>query len=127
MSPILSFRDLEVWQAAMDLVVGIYKTSDKFPAEERYGLTAQVRRAIVSVPSNIAEGHARKSDGAYFNHVGIALGSLAEVGTQLELAARLRFLDEGQSTELQKEVGRVRQMLHGLRRSIERRLPVRIA
>jgi four helix bundle protein len=121
MSTILSFRDLEVWQASMDLVVQIYKASAGFPVEEKYGLTSQLRRAGVSVPSNIAEGHARKGDGAFLNHVRIALGSLAEVGTQLEVATRLDYLDGKRSGTLLREVDRSRQMLHGLRRSLERK------
>jgi four helix bundle protein len=121
MPPVLSFRDLEVWQASMDLVVEIYRASRGFPVEEKYGLTSQLRRAGVSVPSNIAEGHARKGDGAFLNHVRIALGSLAEVATQLEVATRLEYLDAKQSLGLFCEVDRSRQMLHGLRRSLERK------
>jgi four helix bundle protein len=120
MPPVLSFRDLEVWQASMDLVVEIYRASKGFPVEEKYGLTSQLRRAGVSVPSNIAEGHARKGDGAFLNHVRIALGSLAEVATQLEVATRLEYLDAKQSLDL-CEVDRSRQMLHDLRRSLERK------
>ena len=121
MTPILSFRDLEVWRASMDLALEVYKVTTGFPTDERYGLTSQLRRAGVSVPSNIAEGHARKSDGAFLNHVRIALGSLAELGTQLEIATRLTYLDEKRSLALFGEVDRSRQMLHGLRRSLERR------
>ena len=121
MTPILSFRDLEVWHASMDLAMEIYKVTAGFPAEERYGLTSQLRRAGVSVPSNIAEGHARKSDGAFLNHVRIALGSLAELATQLEIATRLTYLDKNRSVALFSEVDRSRQMLHGLRRTLERR------
>lgn len=121
MPTILSFRDLEVWRASMNLALEIYKVTTGFPTDERYGLTSQLRRAGVSVPSNIAEGHARKSDGAFLNHVRIALGSLAELGTQLEIATRLAYLDEKRSLALFSEVDRSRQMLHGLRRSLERR------
>ena len=120
-SGILSFRDLEVWQYAMQLVVIVYKASDRFPSAERFGLTSQVRRAVVSIPSNIAEGHARRSDGVYLNHVKIALGSQAELGTQIELALRLGFLDAGTTESLLGDVDRVRRMLHGLRGSLERR------
>ena len=118
MPPIVSFRDLEVWQLGMDLVVDVYKVSDQFPSAERYGLTSQVRRASVSIPSNIAEGHARR-DGAYLNHVRIALGSQAEVTTEIEVAVRLGLLTRESAQPVLDNVDRVRQMLHGLRRSLE--------
>ena len=121
MSVVLSFRDLEVWQLGMQLVVSAYLVTDRFPATERFGLTAQMRRAAISIPSNIAEGHARRSDGAYLNHIRIALGSQAELGTQIEAALRLGFVDADAAKSLFDEVDRVRQMLHGLRRSLERR------
>ena len=118
---ILSFRDLEVWQVGMDLVVSVYKQSAGFPADERFGLTAQMRRAATSIPSNVAEGHARRSDGAYLNHVKIALGSQAELDTQVEIAKRLGYVEEVRAEALLKHIDRTRQMLHGLRRSLERR------
>ena len=121
MSTILSFRDLEVWQLGMKLVVDVYRQTESFPPAERYGLTSQIRRAAVSIPSNIAEGHARRSDGAYLNHVRIALGSQAELGTELEIASRLGYLSDEVSSMLIARVDEVRRMLHGLRRSLERR------
>ena len=121
MPTILSFRDLEVWQEAMKLVIGIYRASDEFPVPERYGLTAQMRRAAISIPANVAEGHARRSDGAYLNHLRIALGSQAELGTEVEVALRLGFLSKEVAATLLSEIGSIRRMLHGLRRSIERR------
>lgn len=121
MPVVLSFRDLDVWQLGMELVVNVYRATDLFPAAERFGLTSQMRRAAVSIPSNIAEGHARRSDGAYLNHVKIALGSQAELGTQVEAALRLGLLRPDAAKSLMGEVDRVRQMLHGLRRSLERK------
>lgn len=122
MQKILSFRDLEVWQLGMDLVVAVYQaTEQQLPHRERYGLTSQMRRAVVSIPSNVAEGHARRSGGAYLNHIRIALGSQAELLTEIEAAARLGFLSSQTTAALQSQVDRVRQMLHGLRRSLERR------
>ena len=91
MDKILSFRDLDAWKAAMDLVVSAYLVAGRLPATERFELAAQMRRAAVSIPSNIAEGHASGPGGRYRHHVRIALGSLAELDTQLELAVRLRF------------------------------------
>ena len=121
MKPILSFRDLDVWHSGMDLVVAVYRDSADFPASERFGLTSQMRRAATSIPSNVAEGHARNSDGAYLNHVRIALGSQAELGTQVEIAARLGYLSTERSTALLEDISRTRQMLHGVRRSLERK------
>ncbi len=140
MTDILSFRDLQVWQPGMEPVIHVYRETEqpaqdvpgiadrtKLPQSERYGLTSQMRRAVVSIPSNIAEGHARRSDGAYLNHIRIALGSQAELGTEIEAAARLGFLNTDRASSLLSEVDRVRQMLHGLRRSLERRRQAALA
>jgi len=88
---IKSFRDLVVWQKAMNLVELVYAISKSFPADERYALTSQLRRASVSVPSNIAEGYGRNSTLDYVRFLQIALGSSYELETQLELTVRLRF------------------------------------
>ena len=84
---------LQVWRDAMDLVEAIYRFSARFPADERFGLTTQMRRAAVSVPSNIAEGAARRSTAEYLRFLSIARGSLSEVDTQVQLAVRLRFTE----------------------------------
>jgi four helix bundle protein len=86
-----SFRDLKVWRDAMVLVEDVYRLSKLFPADERFGLTAQLRRAAVSIPSNIGEGKRRKRQRAFLHHLDIALGSQGEVDVQLELALRLGF------------------------------------
>ena len=88
---IKSFRDLVVWQKAMNLVELIYALTKQFPADERYALTSQVKRASVSVPSNIAEGYGRNSTIDYIRFLRISLGSVYELDTQLELAIRLQF------------------------------------
>ena len=88
----MKYSELVVWQKAMDLVTDIYKVTAMFPAEERYGLSSQARRAAVSIPSNIAEGHGRKYTVAYINHLSIAFGSLMELETQIQIAARLGFI-----------------------------------
>lgn len=93
-SPIRSFRDLIVWQKAMDLVVTCHKLTKGFPASELYGLSAQIQRAAVSVPANIAEGHARRHTGDYVRHLSYAAGSLAELETHLEAAMRLQMLSK---------------------------------
>jgi len=115
-----SFRDLVVWQRAMQLTVAIYRLTQKFPREETYGLTSQIRRSAVSVPSNIAEGHGRLNTGEYRQFLGIARGSNFELQTQLEIARALKFgdpklLDEAES--LSHEVGK---MLYATLESIKR-------
>lgn len=92
MSAIKSYRELEVWQLSMDLVEDLYKVLKAFPREELYGLSDQIRRAAVSIPSNIAEGFGRDSNADFAYFISIAKGSLFEVSTQLELAARLGYL-----------------------------------
>ena len=109
-----SYRDLIVWQKAMDLVVAVYAVSARFPASERFGLTAQVRRAVVSVPSNIAEGQARDSTKEFLHHLSISKGSLAETETQLMVSIMLGFVvetDMQESWGLCREVGK---LLNGL-------------
>ena len=85
------YRDLIVWQKGMDLVTEVYRVTRGFPRDELYGLTNQVRRAAVSIPSNIAEGHARESTAEYRHFLSIAQGSRAEVETQLLIAVRLQY------------------------------------
>ena len=88
MSDIRSFRDLLVWQKAMDLADSVYDVTAVFPKEEVYGMVSQLRRAAVSIPSNIAEGQGRNSTGEFLHFLGIAFGSLCEVETQIELSLR---------------------------------------
>ena len=95
-----SFRELRVWQKAMDLVETVYLLTQDFPKQETYGLTSQVRRAAISIPSNIAEGHTREHIKEYLHHLSMAQASLAEVETQLEIAARLKYLQSNRPTEL---------------------------
>ena len=120
MGDIRSFRDLEVWSAAMTLVASAYQLIRKLPAAEMYGLSAQMRRAAVSIPSNIAEGHAGGRGARYRHHVRIALGSLAELDTHLEIAVRLGFLSPPERATAAAQLTRTRQLLHGLARSLER-------
>ena len=95
--PAKSYRDLDVWRRAMDLVEEIYRLTQQFPKEELYGLTSQIRRAAVSVPANIAEGYGRTHRKAYLNHLSIARGSLMEVETHVQIAVRLQFLHRDQA------------------------------
>src|ERR1700733_10636065 len=89
-----SYKELIAWQKAMDLVVAIYQATAAFPAEVRFGLTVQLRRAAIAVPSNIADGQGRGPGNDFVRHLGIARGSLNEIDTQLVLAVRLGFLPE---------------------------------
>ena len=117
----MDYRDLVAWQKAMDLVERIYVATADFPREERYGLTSQVRRAAVSVPSNIAEGQGRRtSDDEFVRFLQIAMGSLAELQTQLELAGRLHFLDKQRATALRSSSDEVGRLLSGLVKSRKR-------
>jgi four helix bundle protein len=115
---IRSFRDLVVWQKAIVLVERVYEVTERFPRNEQFGLTIQLRRAAVSIPSNIAEGHARKT-GYYLNHLNMAVGSQAELQTQLELAWRLKFVARDEVEPVMQAGAEVAKMLHGLIASIE--------
>jgi len=103
-----SFRDLKVWQRAMDLVPEIYRIARQFPSHERFGLSDQIRRAAVSIPSNVAEGHSRRHTREFIHHLSIARGSLAELHTLLLLALRLQYLKD-------QELSAIEQMLIDLR------------
>lgn len=113
-----NFKDLIAWQKAMDLVVMVYQLTKWFPSEELYGLSSQLRRAVVSIPSNIAEGQGRNSDGDFLRFLSIAYGSLREVETQLLIAVRLNYIglsDFQPVQELCDETGRI---LNGLMSSL---------
>ena len=107
-------KKLDVWQMAMDLIIEIYRITESFPKEEKYGLSNQLRRAAVSVPSNIAEGAARNTKKEFVNYLHMAQGSLSELDTQLEVAKRLAFLDGKTWENLDRMVHRVDKMLTGL-------------
>ena len=112
-----SHQDLVAWQEAIRLVEMIYRRTAAFPRREVFGLSAQLRRSAVSVPSNIAEGAGRNSPRELFQFLGVASGSLAELQTQLEIAMRLGYLDA--QTECIGQASRVGKLLVGLRRSIK--------
>ncbi len=121
MGGIKSFRDLEVWRTAMRLAEICYEKTASFPSRETYGLASQIRRAAVSIPSNIAEGHSRRTLQAYLNHLSIALGSQSELETQIELSCRLKLLSEQSAKEILEVAGQVGRMLHALMSSLERK------
>ena len=109
-----SYKDLVVWQKAMDFTADVYLVTRTFPKEELYGLTSQLRRAAVSVPSNIAEGQGRLSPGEFRQFLGHARGSLLEIETQLELATRLHYLKSEDSGRLLRSSAEVGRILNGL-------------
>ena len=120
-----SFRDLEVWQRAMQLTVAIYRLTKDFPREEQYGLTAQIRRSAVSIPSNIAEGQGRASTGEFRQFLAIARGSNCEVQTQLEIARVLEFGESKLLEEAEALSNKVRKMLFGIMESLNEREKLR--
>lgn len=123
MMVIQNFRDLKVWQVAMQLATVVYTLTHSFPKSEVFGLSSQIQRASVSVPSNIAEGHARDSTKEFLRFISIAMGSLAEMETQLILANKLNYIEESKLAELLEKTGEVGRMLRGLQLSLKAKLP----
>jgi four helix bundle protein len=117
---IKSFRDLIVWQKAMELVKEVYIITRDLPTEEKYGLTGQLRKSAVSVPSNIAEGWGRKSTGNYLQFLKISNGSLCEADTQLTLCVMLGFLNDEKTNRAKSLVEEVGKMLRSLINTIEK-------
>lgn len=113
-----SYKDLKVWQRSVELVTDVYRLTKGFPKDEIYGLTSQIRRASVSVPSNIAEGSARSSK-SFLSFLRISRGSLMEVETQLEIARRLEYISIEQKDKVAEEMEQIGKMLNGLMRKIE--------
>jgi four helix bundle protein len=114
-----SYKDLLVWQKSMDLVEEIYKVTSAFPRNEEFGLKSQMRRAAVSIPSNIAEGQGRHHRKVFLEFLFIALGSLFELRTQIELTIRLKILSESECEQTRCLCDEVGKMLHGLVSSIQ--------
>jgi four helix bundle protein len=112
------FKDLLVWQKAMLLAKSIYQITRQFPPDEKFGLIAQMRRAAVSVPSNIAEGQARHTTGEFVQSISHAEGSLAELYTQLRLGVDSGFSSDSETEVIFAEIDEIRKMLNGLRRSL---------
>jgi four helix bundle protein len=105
-----------------NLAVAAHGIAASLPLEHRFELASQIRRASVSVPSNIAEGHAQKNDKIFLRHISIALGSLAELESQIEIAARLKLLDVARRTDMSTHTARSGQLLQGMRRSLVARI-----
>lgn len=118
-----SYRDLQVWQKAIELVESVYKLTRTFPAEERFGLASQLQRAAVSIPANIAEGYGRSHLGDYLHHLSIGRGSLAELETHLVIAVRLKILSREDTVDAWNLSQRVGQMLTKLIQSLQSSQP----
>jgi four helix bundle protein len=117
-----NYETLAVWQTSMLLVVETYRATSAMPPSERFGLTQQLRRAAISIPSNIAEGHARRSRRDYLRFVVIALGSLAELETQVVIASRLCYIHDDGRAALDALIERTAQLLRGVEKGLIRQL-----
>jgi four helix bundle protein len=109
-----NFKDLKIWQKGIDLAKTIYKITESFPAKETYGIVGQMRRSVVSVPSNIAEGFMRRHNKEYRQFLYIALGSLAELETQVIISEQLGFLNKEESSKIQTNIDEIDKMTTGL-------------
>ncbi len=116
--PVRNCRDLIVWQKAMDLVERVYIETRRFPREELYGLTSQLRRAVVSIPSNIAEGQGRRTNTDFLQFLAIAKGSLQESETQILIAERLHYLQKNSVDRLISLCTEENRLLHGLMNAV---------
>lgn len=114
------FKELKVWQKAIELVTNTYPRTQAFPKEELYGLTSQIRRCAVSIPSNIAEGCGRKTEKDFSNFLGIALGSAFEFETQLIISKNLSFIQQEDFSVLESEIQHIQNMIIKLQKSIEK-------
>lgn len=117
-----SYQDLKVWQIGMQVSVDVYRLADQFPKSEIYGLTSQIRRAAVSIPSNIAEGHERDTTKDYLRFLSISRGSLAELETQLLLAVRLGYIEMQQLKNLLDSLDSLSRMIRNLQKALRRKL-----
>jgi four helix bundle protein len=118
-----SYRDLRVWQRAVDLVIASYELTKQFPQSELYGLVSQIQRAAISIPANIAEGHGREHLGDYLHHLSMANGSLMELETHFLVAGRLGYLKLESLDRLWDQTAEVGRMLAGLIRSLKNSRP----
>lgn len=114
----LPYQKLKIWQFSFELVREIYQVTKIFPVEERYGLTQQIRRAVVSVPSNIAEGSQRTTKKDFYSFIAIARGSLAEVETQLLLAIELNYIEKADLDVIQNKIFQLKKMLFSFQKTL---------
>ena len=116
---IKNYKDLKVWQKSYELCLKIYKITAKFPNEERYGLTSQIRRSAVSIASNIAEGYGRKTTLDYIRMLYISYGSVCELETQILLAGDLGFIEKSELGTIKKDIAEIERMLKALIKSLD--------
>lgn len=121
-----SYKELIVWQRGIDLVTLIYQETLKFPKEELYVLVSQMRRSVISIPSNISEGYARRTTKEYINFIQIAFGSAAELETQLIIANRLGYLSDKKHLEIDSKLGEILKMLNGLLVKLKQKLVAKL-
>ena len=114
-----NYKELKVWQKSYELCLEIYGITAKFPKEERYGLTSQIRRSVVSIPSNIAEGYGKKTTKDYIRMLYISYGSVCELETQILLAGDLDLIEKGELGTLNKDIAEIERMLKALIKSLE--------
>ena len=112
------YKELKVWKESMEVTTMIYEVTDNFPADERFGLTSQIRRASVSIPSNIAEGAGRNSDGEFRQFLGIANASACELETQLNIASRLGLIDSELFSTLSDRIEHIQNMIFKLKQKL---------
>jgi four helix bundle protein len=118
-----SYRELIAWQKAMDFVVATYRQTTRFPKEEQYTLCSQLRRAVVSILSNIAEGQRRSTTRDFLHFLAVANGSVAEAETQLVIAQRLGYLDDRTTCALLEQSAEIGRLINGLKKALKRRQP----
>ena len=119
MEKIKNFRDLNIWKLGVEIVEDTYKLTKNFPREELYGLASQMRRAAVSIPSNVAEGFTRKHNKEYKQFLFVALGSCAELETQIEIAAKLEYIKEQEKKDLLEKINHVTRMTMNLLKCLQ--------
>lgn len=117
------YKNLVIWQKAFDLTMAIYDAADQFPAHEQYGLGNQIERAVVSIPSNIAEGYGRSSDKEFYYFLNVARGSLYEVQTQLYIAMGRNYIDAEKAEKLNASIDELGRMISGFLRRLEMKDP----
>jgi len=117
-----SYRDPRVWRDSMDLAEMMYRVTDGFPRRETYGLASQLRRAAVSVPSDVAEGHTRERTGEYLQYISVAQGSLSEMETQTELAGRFGYVPQQRLDGILGRTAALRRQLYALRNALKERI-----
>lgn len=114
-----NYKELKVWEKAVNFAVDVYKSTDGLPPDERFGLTSQLRRSAVSVSSNIAEGAGRNTKGEFNQFLGIAYGSICELETQLIIAEKLSFIKKNELEKLENELIEIQKMIYNLKKSLK--------